>query len=228
MHPGQELARRFFTGTSSTYDRIVRITTFGQDYRWKKAILDTIPKNSNQKVLDLACGTGILSLGIAKKVSSVAGIDLIEESVGIARDKANSSSIRNASFIVSAAETIPYTEKQFDLVTASYLPKYGDLEKIVVEIARVLKPNGRIVMHDFAYPSNFLMKVLWKVYFKILRLAGRFVPSWEEVFQELDNVIYRSRWIDELRTALLRNHFKEIQIRRLTFGTAAIVSATLG
>jgi len=189
MHPGQELARRFFTGTPSTYDRVVRITTFGQDHRWKKAILDTIPKNSNQNVLDLACGTGILSLGIAKKVSSVAGIDLIEESVGIARDKANSSSIRNASFIVSAAETIPYTEKQFDLVTASYLPKYGDLEKIVVEIARVLKPNGRIVMHDFAYPSNFLMKVLWRVYFKILRLAGRFVPSWGEVFHELDNVV---------------------------------------
>ena len=73
-------------------------------------------------------------------------------------------------------------------------------------------------MHDFVYPSNFLIKVLWKVYFKILRLAGRFVPSWEKVFRELDNVIYRSRWIDELRTALLRNHFREIQIRRLTFG----------
>jgi len=228
MHRGQELARRFFTGTSSTYDRVVRITTFGQDHRWKKAILDMIPKNSDQNVLDLACGTGILSLAIAKKVSSVAGIDLIEESVGIARDKAASNNTGNTSFIVSAAETIPYAEKQFDLVTASYLPKYGDLEQIVVEIARVLKPNGRMVMHDFAYPSNFFMKVLWKIHFKILRLAGRFVPSWKDVFFELDNVIYRSRWIDELRTALLRNHFKEIQIRRLTFGTAAIVSATLG
>jgi demethylmenaquinone methyltransferase/2-methoxy-6-polyprenyl-1,4-benzoquinol methylase len=227
MHPGQELARRFFSGTSSSYDRVVRITTFGQDNQWKKAILEMIPRN-NHAVLDLACGTGILSLGIAKKVGSVTGIDLIQKSVAIARVKAESSNIENASFIVSAAETIPHSEKQFDLVTSSYLPKYGDLEIIVAEMARVLKPNGRIVMHDFVYPSNSLMRFFWKAYFGVLRVAGRFVPSWKGVLHELDGVIYRSRWIEELGSALARNQFVDIKIRRLTFGTAAIVSARLG
>ena len=222
MQQGHEVARKFFTGTSSSYDAVVKITTFGQDMVWKKAILDLIP-NGNYKVLDLACGTGILSFAIARKVSYVVGADIIESGIRIAREKALMYNVKNTSFYVSAAEAIPQADKEFDFVTASYLPKYCDMDQVVSEIARVLKCGGTLIMHDFTYPTNAVMKGLWNTYFKILRAAGVFAPSWRPVFRELDSVIKRSDWLNELMTTMKRYGFSNIQCKSLTLGTAAIV-----
>jgi len=222
MYRRHEVARKFFTGTSSSYDSVVGITTFGRDMVWKKAILDLIP-DGNYKVLDLACGTGILSLAIARKVSYVIGIDIIEDSIRIAREKAVRHNAKNVSFYVSAAEAIPHPDKEFDFVTASYLPKYCDMYPVVSEISRVLKRRGMLIMHDFTYPNNDVMKGLWHAYFKILRDAGVLAPSWRSVFNELDDVIKQSDWLNELMTAMKRYGFSDVRCKNLTFGTTAIV-----
>lgn len=221
-HQGHRIARKFFTGTSSSYDIVVNVTTFGQDNVWKKAILDLIP-DGNYKVLDLACGTGILSFQIAKKVNHVVGIDIIEDSIRIAREKALAYNIKNASFYVSAAEAIPYTDNEFDFVTASYLPKYCNMDLVISEIVRVLKHKGVLIMHDFAYPESTAMRGLWNTYFKILRMVGMFTPSWRPVFNELDSVIKSSNWIEELQMMMKRYGFTYVQCKYLTFGTAALV-----
>lgn len=222
VHQGHEIARKFFSGTSSSYDAVVNTATFGKDNLWKRAILDLIPEG-NYKVLDLACGTGILSLEIAKKASHVVGIDITEDSVRIAREKALVRNVRNVSFCVSAAEAIPQAEEEFDCVTASYLPKYCNIDQVIGEVCRVLKLGGILIMHDFTYPSNVMMRVLWDAYFKILRIAGLFTPAWRSVFNELDGVIRKSNWVDELVQTMKRYNFADIQCKSLTLDTAAIV-----
>lgn len=222
MHQGHEVARKFFTGTSSSYDTVANIATFGQDTIWKKAILDLIP-NGNHKVLDLACGTGILSFALAQKASCVVGLDITEDSIRIAREKALLHDMTNMSFYVSAAEAIPQADREFDFVTASYLPKYCDIDQVVSEVARVLKRGGMLIMHDFTYPDNYAMKGLWNAYFEILRIAGVFVPSWRSVFSGLDAVIKQSNWVNELMTAMRRHGFTDVRYKRLTAGTAALV-----
>lgn len=226
-HEGHAIARKFFTGTSSTYDSVVNITTFGRDSVWKRFMLDLIPQG-NYRVLDLACGTGILSLAIARKVDYVVGIDMTEDSIRITREKARTHNIKNASFYVSVAEAIPYTDRKFDFVTASYLPKYCNMELVVSEITRILKRGGTMIMHDFTYPTNAAMRSLWNTYFKILRVSGIFVPSWSSVFNELDGVIRESDWVNELVKTMERHGFIDIKIKNLTCGTAAIVWGTLG
>ena len=222
MHEGHRVARKFFTGTSSSYDTVVNVTTFGQDASWKRAILDLIPAG-NYRVLDLACGTGILTFALARKVSTVVGIDLMEENVRVANKKARERVITNVTFCTSAAETIPQQDNSFDFVTASYLPKYCDIDIVVSESARVLKRNGILIMHDFTYPRSAGMRGLWNAYFAILRIAGVFAPSWRPVFNELDNVIKQSGWVDELIHAMDKHGFGNIRRKNLTFDTAAIV-----
>lgn len=222
MNHGHAVAKKFFTGTSSSYDAVVNITTFARDRAWKKAILDLIP-SGNYKVLDLACGTGILSFAIARKVSHVVGIDIIEDSIRLAREKAFFNKVRNTSFYVSAAEAIPHADREFDIITTSYLPKYCDIDQVISEVSRVLKHNGMLIMHDFTYPNVAVMKGLWNSYFKVLRLAGVFVPSWRAVFNELDSMIKRSNWLKELITTMNRYGFSDVQCKSLTFGTVAIV-----
>jgi len=221
-HEGHKVARKFFKGTSTSYDTVVNITTFGQDAIWKKAILDLVPKG-NYRVLDLACGTGILTLAIASKVAHVVGVDLMEENIRIAKKKTKQSGINNVTFCVSAAETIPKPDNDFDYVTASYLPKYCNIGLVVIEAARVLKDNGTLIMHDFTYPRGAVMKGLWNTYFKMLRVAGLFTPSWRPVFNELDGVIRHSNWKDELMQAMDSHGFRDVQCRNLTHDTAAIV-----
>jgi len=222
VHEGHGIARKFFTGTSSSYDTVVNITTFGQDASWKRAILDLIP-TGNYKVLDLACGTGILTLALAQRVSVVVGVDLMEENIRVANEKSRENEITNVTFCTSAAETIPQQDSSFDFVTASYLPKYCDIELVVKESARVLKRNGLLIMHDFTYPKSIAMRGLWNTYFKILRIAGVFSPSWRPVFNELDHVIKHSRWVDELVNAMNEHGFRNVQCKNLTYDTSAIV-----
>jgi len=222
MYEGHKVARKFFAGTSSSYDTVVNITTFGQDAVWKKSMLDLIPAG-NYRVLDLACGTGILTLAIASKVSSVVGVDLMEENIRVANKKARLHGIANVTFCASAAETVPQQENIFDFVTASYLPKYCNIDLVVKESARVLRRNGVLVMHDFTYPKSVGMRSLWNAYFRILRIAGVFAPSWRPVFNELDHVIKHSKWVDELMRAMNQHGFRDVRYKSLTFDTAAIV-----
>jgi demethylmenaquinone methyltransferase/2-methoxy-6-polyprenyl-1,4-benzoquinol methylase len=222
VHEGHKVARKFFAGTSSSYDTVVNITTFGQDAVWKRAILDLIPKG-NYRVLDLACGTGILSVAIASKVSYVIGVDLMEENIRVANNKTKKHAITNVAFCISAAETIPYQNNSFDFVTASYLPKYCDVDLVVKESARVLRQNGVLIMHDFTYPRSAAMRGLWNTYFGILRIAGVFTPSWRPVFNELDHVIKHSKWVEELMHAMEEHEFRNIRHTSLTCDTAAIV-----
>lgn len=226
VHEGQKVARKFFEGTSSSYDSVVRITTFGQDAAWKRAILEMVPPG-DYRVLDLACGTGILTLALAGRVSFVLGIDIIKESVRIAQEKAARHGVANAAFGTSAAEAIPARDASFDFVTASYLPKYCEVDLVVKESAMVLRRGGVLIMHDFTYPRAPAMRALWNAYFGVLRIAGLFTPSWRPVFNELDSVVRDSRWVDLLSRSMEKNGFRNVRCRYLTHDTAAVVWAEL-
>ena len=91
-----EVVQRFFSGTGFSYDQVVTVCTCGFDRYWKKVILAKIPANP-ARVLDQACGTGILTLAIARAFPGcrVTGVELRDEYLDIAREKARSAGIGN-------------------------------------------------------------------------------------------------------------------------------------
>jgi demethylmenaquinone methyltransferase / 2-methoxy-6-polyprenyl-1,4-benzoquinol methylase len=245
LHDGHRTASRFFTSiNASSYDVVVRITTFGQDYIWKRRILDVIDKHhlscpcyssslhssgvpAAQMYLDLASGTGILSSLIERRGSHgigrprmVVGLDLTFGYLQIAKKKCSTGQLTNGT-----AEFLPYREQSFDSVTSSYMAKYVDVERVVNECWRVLKHKGVLVFHDFTYPSNSLARNFWNAYFRILRSAAKTISSWAPVFQELDKVVKMSNWLEQTIQALEAKGFKNISFTFHTMNTAAIVSA---
>lgn len=244
IHNGHSTASRFFTSlNASSYDAVVRITTFGQDYLWKKRILDVIDKHHlsckcyspslhfstphPHMYLDLASGTGILSSLIERRGSKgirgltmVVGLDLTFSYLRVAKKKCSIGELTNGT-----AEFLPYREESFDSVTSSYLAKYVDVVRVVKECWRVLKHDGVLVFHDFTYPSNFLARNFWNAYFMILRSASKMTSSWAPVFQELDQVVKMSNWTRQTINALEDKGFKNIFLTLHTMNTAAIVSA---
>ena len=220
IHEGHKNARKFFNSkTASSYDSIVRLTTFGQDYLWKNHLSSIIDKREN--ILDLACGTGILSSILSKSdKKQVLGLDLAFDYLKIAKKKR-----RHEFFINGNAEILPYKSDSFDTIISSYLAKYVNIRKLIEECWRVLKHNGIIVFHDFTYPQNAIVRSLWDAYFVVLQIIGNFIGSWEIVFRDLNKVIRNTKWVEEMMYVVRQRGFRNISCNFYTAGTAAIISA---
>lgn len=170
-------------------------------------------------VLELACGTGVLSSMLASSGKDVVGLDFTFEYL---RESMHRLEIPLAQ---GTAEILPYRDGCFDAVVSSYLAKYVEIDRLAEECWRVLRPGGAAVFHDFVYPSSPMMSRLWNAYFSILRLCGTFTPSWRVVFQELDSVVKESRWEKQLQTSLLEKGFRVVSCKYYSLGTSAIVFA---
>jgi demethylmenaquinone methyltransferase/2-methoxy-6-polyprenyl-1,4-benzoquinol methylase len=223
IHKGYRNVRKFFCSENAcSYDSIVRITTFGQDSFWKSRIINIVDKKSS--VLDLACGTGILSSMLIDNntVINVISLDLIFDYLLIAKKKKKK---KKLSLTNGTAEILPYKDEYFDSVVSSYLAKYIDIKKVINECWRTLNHEGIVVFHDFTYPEKKVLQRFWNAYFVMLRTLGYIVKSWEVVFKELDQVIRTSNWVEYTIKSLEQKGFINISCKYYTFGTAAIIFA---
>jgi demethylmenaquinone methyltransferase / 2-methoxy-6-polyprenyl-1,4-benzoquinol methylase len=220
------LVHRFFSGTGSSYDFMVNLATFGIDRRWKKRILALIPENP-KCILDLACGTGILTAAIAQRYPDchVVGVELREEYLQHAREKVRRLALRNVELVLSRAEDYR-SDRPFDCVCSSYLAKYADLPLLTRNTREMLARDGLLLMHDFIYPPPGARRSVWSVYFTLMQSVGsRVFPAWREIFFGLPQLIERTRWLEELHHALHDNGFSGIRMETLTMHGSAIVTA---
>ena len=227
MMTGTDLAKRFFSNNGTTYDQIANLSTLPLDVWWKKQILDRVPKDSRQ-ILDQACGTGILTFKLARKFpkSRVIGVDLQDEYVRIARQKAEDLRLTNIEFISGRAEDV-IPDGSFDCITSSYLAKYADLDRLIENARAMLRTGGVLIMHELTCPANPVLARLWKLNFKFLQTYGAWkYPEWETAFRELPVVLEETNWVNELTEILGANEFSNINAEALTFQASAIVTAT--
>src|SRR5688572_10209333 len=159
--PRLALVERFFTGTGSTYDFMVNAATFGIDRLWKRRIVRRIPADAG-RILDLACGTGISTLAIARRFpqSRIVGVELREEYLALARAKLRRLGLARIELVLSRAEDY-FAEEPFDCICSSYLAKYADLPLLVRNCRAMLKPGSVLVMHDFTFPPYRHLVALW-------------------------------------------------------------------
>jgi len=224
--PKVELVSRFFSGTGPTYDSIVNLCTFGLDRSWKKKILAKIPEGS-VRIMDQACGTGILTFQIAQQFprSRVIGVELRDEYLNIAIEKAKALGIRNLEFILGRAEDV-LVEESLDCITSSYLAKYAELGILVRNMKKMLRSGGVLILHDFTHPPTGIFGRTWQFYFTLLQKFGSWkYPQWRTVFYDLPVLLRRTKWVTELVDSLSENSFADIHVQSLTWGTSTIVTA---
>jgi demethylmenaquinone methyltransferase/2-methoxy-6-polyprenyl-1,4-benzoquinol methylase len=216
----KDLVREFFDNTAQMYDKIVNLTTFGKDKYWKKEIIKKISECNS--ILDIGCGTGILTFQIAKKLpnAKIIGVDITESYLNIARKKIKPD--HKISFLLQDAEKLNLASK-FDCITSSYIPKYCTPDILVKICLSHLNEKGKIILHDFTYPQNKIVRTLWNFYFVILRVAGNLIPNWKKVFEDLPNLIRSTTWLNDYKDIMKRNNF-EVKVQFLTLGSSAILT----
>ena len=159
--PAQTEGRRI--RWASFYDGVVNILTLGQARRLRTLTVDHALLKPGEKVLDVGCGTGGVTIPAklrAGKTGEVAGIDPAPEMIAVARRKASRARLE-IDFRVGVIESLPYPDETFDAVTSSmmmhHLPEHLQV-KGLAEIRRVLKPGGRLLIADMMRPSTSFRK----------------------------------------------------------------------
>ncbi|CAN5157191.1 hypothetical protein BH18CHL2_BH18CHL2_00260 [soil metagenome] len=219
-------ARRIFGGIGETYDRVAAVLSLGQDPRWRRALVSSADPRPGERVLDVAKGTGLVAAELRRRSDCrVVGLD---QSAGMLAVAAR----RGASLLVRGrAEALPFADAIFDRVTFAYLLRdVDDPAATLGELARVLRPGGRLAALEFGAPSGPWF-ALWRVYTRVvLPLAGRAVSArWGEVGAFLGPSIERfSRAYPEaeIERCWRDAGLEEIRVRRMSLGGGVVMSAT--
>jgi demethylmenaquinone methyltransferase / 2-methoxy-6-polyprenyl-1,4-benzoquinol methylase len=179
-------AQSLFAPLGPTYDRYARVLSFGQDPRWRSFLVSLVEAAPDQTVLDVASGTGAVAIELARRYRcSVVGIDQSTEMLAAGRRRVATAGVGALVRLEQGrAESLPFEDESFDAVTFTYLLRYVDDPAATLrELARVLRPGGRLASLEFFVPPHPVARTAWELYVRAgLPLAGSIVsPAWGRV-----------------------------------------------
>jgi demethylmenaquinone methyltransferase/2-methoxy-6-polyprenyl-1,4-benzoquinol methylase len=230
VSPRKQHALHLFEGLPGAYDRMGAVLSFGQDPRWRHALIQAIDPRPGQRILDVATGTGLVATALARRGAQVTAVDQSEDMLAGARGRLTEHPALEAqiTLVQGEAERLPFADAEFDALSFTYLLRYVDDRAATMrELARVVKPGGRIGMVEFGVPRSEPLRALWRVHTRVgLPLLGRVVsPAWVEVGRFLGPNI-EQLYADEPDLAALWRAagIDQIQERRMSFGAGLVMA----
>jgi len=223
--------REMFAGIASRYDLLNHLLSVNTDQRWRRLVAKRLRgalESPGARALDVACGTGDLSLQIAQVTGArVIGTDFCRPMLDIAARK-TSARARVIPFIEGDALRLPFAEQSFDAVTIAFgLRNLSSVEGGLRELWRVLKPGGRAAVLEFSSPVVPGFRALFQFYFtRVLPRIGGYVSGSRGAYEYLPDSV--SRFPDQERLASLMREvgFEEVEYQNLTGGIAALHMGT--
>jgi demethylmenaquinone methyltransferase/2-methoxy-6-polyprenyl-1,4-benzoquinol methylase len=184
--PRKRQALELFDGLPRHYHAMGALLSFGQDPRWRRMLVSALDPRPGERVLDVASGTGLVAMALARRGAAVVGLDQSPSMLAVARAQlAREPDLAGrVSFLTGEAERLPFADGEFDALSFTYLLRYVDDRGATMrELARVVKPGGRIAMVEFGVPPRGPLRALWRLHTRVsLPLIGRVVsPAWLEV-----------------------------------------------
>ncbi|MEZ0095161.1 class I SAM-dependent methyltransferase [Streptacidiphilus sp. EB129] len=178
-------ARALFDGLPARYDLLAEVLSFGQNRRWRRAMVDALLSGDAGpgRVLDVATGTAGVALQLADRCgATVTGVDLTEQMLRRGQERvARSGRTQRIRLALARAEQLPFPDATFDALTFTYLLRYvADPAATLRELARVVRPGGMIANLEFLVPENPLWRLGWYGYTRTLLPLGGLVTGGRE------------------------------------------------
>jgi demethylmenaquinone methyltransferase/2-methoxy-6-polyprenyl-1,4-benzoquinol methylase len=219
-------ALALFAPLGPTYDRYAHLLSFGQDPRWRRFLVSRIEAEPDHRVLDVACGTGAVAQELRRRYGcQVMGIDQSRGMLAVARGRVDEA----VELVEARAEALPFEDASFDALTFTYLLRYVDDPTATMrELARVVRPGGRIAMLEFFVPAGILTRPAWELYVRAgLPLLGLAIsPGWRAVGRFLGPSI-RSFWnrvpISNLRAMWQEAGIEDVDARAMSLGGGIVM-----
>lgn len=173
---------QMFNEISPRYDFLNHFLSFGLDIHWRQQMRQFLPEGSNLKIMDLASGTADVLIELCrnnKNIREGVGLDLAEKMLNIGRKKVHKAGLDGKIKLQKAdAHQIPFSDNQFDAVTIAFGIRNMNLTtKVLQEMARMLKPGGRVIVLEFSLPANPIIRFLDLIYLRYIVPAMGFIFS---------------------------------------------------
>jgi demethylmenaquinone methyltransferase / 2-methoxy-6-polyprenyl-1,4-benzoquinol methylase len=231
--PRKAHARELFAGLPRHYDLLAALLSFGQDPRWRKAMVRTVRARPSERVLDVATGTGMVAAELVRRFGcTVVALDQSDEMLAGARAKlaAEPALAGRIRLVRGEAERLPFADGEFDALTFTYLLRYvDDPAATLAELVRVVKPGGRIASLEFAVPRPAALLALWRVYTRAgLPVFGRLASrDWYEVGRFLGPSIegFYRRWpLPRIEGLWREAGVRAVETRVMSLGGGVVMS----
>jgi demethylmenaquinone methyltransferase / 2-methoxy-6-polyprenyl-1,4-benzoquinol methylase len=227
--PRKRHALELFADLPRAYDWMGAVLSFGQDPRWRATLIDQVNPLPGQRVLDVATGTGLVAFALAQRGCEVIGVDQSGDMLAVARAHLEQRPAlqTRVTFVQGEAERLPFDDGEFDALTFTYLLRYVDDRAATMrELARVVKPSGRVGMVEFGVPESPPLRAAWRLHTRAgLPIIGRAVsPAWYEVGRFLGpNIEELHAQEPDLPGLWRRSGIGDVQERSLSFGAGVVM-----
>lgn len=213
-----------FSRIATKYDEMNNIVSLGIQKQWRRTFFKKLVARPTDRCLDLCCGTGDMTIGLAQRAGNVIGLDFNQKMLQIAQKKIMQQHLQGSIQLVKGdAMQLPFRRESFDLVTISFgLRNVPDASKTIAEAYRVLKPGGKFAIIEMSQPTNPLVKVGWRAYFKTFPYFAKLTHNAVADYAYLAKTTQAFLSAQQLKELLLRQGFRQVSVTKLTLGTAAI------
>ena len=219
--------QRMFDRVAPRYDLVNTVLSFGQDRRWREAAARATGLAAGEVAVDVACGTGRLAVELARLEpgATVIGLDFAREMVR----RADPRGCRHLSFAVADAMRLPLADASVDVVTIAFgLRNLTEPVQGLLELRRVLRPSGRLVVCEFSRPVLPGFRQVYERYLsQLLPLTAKRLSSDPEAYQYLARSIGAWPGQAELAGWLRDAGLERVRWRDLTGGIVALHRGTV-
>lgn len=215
-----------FNNISPKYDLLNHLLSLGIDIQWRKKAIKLLKPTNPKTILDVATGTGDFAIqALSLKPEKIIGIDISDGMLDIGRAKIKKKKLDHLIFLEHGdSENIRFEDNKFDAVIVAFgVRNFENLENGLINMYRVLKKGGKVVILEFSKPTTFPFKQLYNFYFNsILPIIGNVISKDNSAYTYLPESVQAFPEGSKFITILKKTGFNQTTCIPLTFGICSI------
>lgn len=220
-----------FDSIASTYDRFNHLLSLNIDKRWRRRAVRQLRQADH--LLDVAVGTADLAIEVIRqnKASRVTGIDISTGMMDIGAQKISQAGMsQSITLLEASALEMPFADSTFSAVTCAYgVRNFSNLDQGLAEMFRVMKPGGQLIILEFSYPQNVIIRWCYNLFFThLMPLVGKAVSRNSGAYLYFRQSVKNFIWGEAMAQRLAAAGFAQVSYRPMTLGITTLYMAQKG
>lgn len=220
-----------FDSIASTYDRFNHLLSLNIDKRWRRRAVRQLRPADH--LLDVAVGTADLAIEVIRqnKACRVTGIDISTGMMDIGAQKISQAGMsQSITLFEASALEMPFADNTFSAVTCAYgVRNFSNLDQGLAEMFRVMKPGGQLLILEFSYPQNAIIRWCYNLFFThLMPLVGKAVSRNSGAYLYFRQSVKNFIWGEAMAQRLYAAGFAQVSYHPMTLGITTLYMAQKG